>query len=83
MTRVSINGLLGFGAAITVALALSSGAQAACWWAGGDWNCTSPAPPGSVMAPPVSGPYYTPAPTWGFAPGLYQTPATAADGSRK
>jgi len=60
-------------AAIIVGTAFAPNANATCWWAGGDWNCTSPAPQGAVIAPGgiANGAYYIPAPSWGFDPRAY------------
>jgi len=64
----------GAAAAMIVGTALAPSAHAnTCWWAGGDWNCTNPAPAGAVIAPGgmASGGYYIPAPSWGFDPRMY------------
>jgi len=60
-------------AAMIVGTAFASSAHATCWWDGGNWNCLNPPPAGAVIAPGgvANGPYYIPAPSWGFDPRAY------------
>lgn len=66
----------GAAAALIVGTVFAPSANATCWWGGGDWNCTSPAPAGAVIAPGgvPNGMFYIPAPSWGFDPNRYSYP---------
>ena len=66
----------GAAAAMIVGTVLVPSAHATCWWAGGNWECLKPAPAGAVIAPggTPTGPYYIPAPSWGFDPRSYNYP---------
>jgi len=66
----------GAAAVMIVGTMFAPSAHATCWWAGGDWNCTSPAPAGAVIAPGgvANGPSFIPAPSWGFDPRSYSYP---------
>jgi hypothetical protein len=72
----------GAAAAMLVGTVMVPSAHATCWWAGGDWNCTSAAPVGAVIAPGGigNGSYFIPAPSWGFDPRTYTYPGPRPSG---
>lgn len=72
----------GAAAALIVGTVFAPSANATCWWAGGNWDCLSPAPQGAVIAPGgiPNGSYYVPAPSWGFDPRSYSYPGPRPSG---